>query len=322
MNKITVMGLTALCLIPLAFPIFFASTDEFPAWAYPVDLPPGPGPRPAQAPKDDGAPLHVPDSDAAFTRAEIEGASVADWHPGDHPEMPNIVKNGREGLRACAYCHQPNGAGRPDNASLAGLTGNYIREQIGNFKKGFRKGAAPDRAQHAQMEKVAAALTDDELAEAVAYFSTLKLASYVKVVESDTAPKTVVVDGLLMKAPDGEMEPLGQRIVEVPEDSERARNRDPRTAYIAYVPKGSLAKGKAFVTGGATPCIACHGPDLHGVGDIPHIGGRSPSYIVRQLYDIKTGKRTGNIAPMQGVVSALEINDMIAIAAYVASQEP
>ena len=165
-------------------------------------------------------------------------------------------------------------------------------------------------------------LTDDEVAEAAKYFSGLNLASFVKVEEADTAPKTIVAEGLLAKAPDGGTEPLGRRIVEVPEDLERVKNRDPRTPYIAYVPKGSLDKGKAFVTGGATPCISCHGPDLHGIGDIPHIGGRSPTYIVRQLYDIKTGKRGGNIAPMQGVVSALELEDMIAIAAYVASQEP
>jgi cytochrome c553 len=318
-----------LCLAPLAFPIFFASNDEFPSWAYPVDPPAGPGPgprpgpRPAQSAGDTGAALHVPDSDASFTRAEIEsGETVADWHPGDHPEMPAIVKSGRDGVRACAYCHMPNGAGRPDNASLAGLTENYIKEQIGNFKKGVRKGAEPDRAQHALMEKIAAALTDDEVAEAAKYFSGLNLASFVKVEEADTAPKTIVAEGLLAKAPDGGTEPLGRRIVEVPEDLERVKNRDPRTPYIAYVPKGSLDKGKAFVTGGATPCISCHGPDLHGIGDIPHIGGRSPTYIVRQLYDIKTGKRGGNIAPMQGVVSALELEDMIAIAAYVASQEP
>jgi cytochrome c553 len=172
------------------------------------------------------------------------------------------------------------------------------------------------------MNQIAAQLTDEEVATAAKYFSGLELGSYVKVVETDTVPKTVVMNDMMVKAPEGGTEPIGERIVEVPEDLERARNRDPRTNYVAYVPKGSLQRGKTFVTGGATPCIACHGPDLHGRGDVPHIAGRSPSYIIRQLHDIQKGARTGNVAPMQMVASGLHLDDMIAIASYVASLAP
>ena len=223
---------------------------------------------------------------------------------------------------ACAYCHQPSGAGRPENASLAGLPENYIKEQIDTFKKGFRKGSEPKRAPQNLMNEIAANLTEEEVAEAAKYFASLKLGSFVEVVETDVVPKTFVTGGMLAKSPEGGMEPMGRRIIEVPKDLERAENRDPRTPFIAYVPKGSLQKGKAFVTGGAMPCITCHGPDLHGRGDVPHIAGRSPSYIVRQLYDIQNGKRSGAVAPMQQVVAGLELDDMIAIAAYVASREP
>ena len=66
---------------------------------------------------------------------------------------------------------------------------------------------------------------------------------------------------------------------------------------------------------GTVSCLTCHGPDLHGRGDVPHIAGRSPSYIVRQLYDIQSGKRSGAGAPMQQVVSGLKLDDMIAIVA-------
>jgi cytochrome c553 len=236
--------------------------------------------------------------------------------------MPDIVKNGRQNVRACAYCHQPNGAGRPENASLAGLTVNYIKEQIGTFKNGNRKGSEPKRAPQNLMNQIAAQLTEDEIATAAEYFSSLKLASFVKIVEADTAPKTFVTGGTLAKLPAGGVETIGERIIEVPENLERAQNRDPRTPFVAYVPKGSLRKGEAVVTGGAMPCITCHGPDLHGRGDVPHIAGRSPSYIVRQLYDIQHEKRTGAVAPMQQVVASLKLDDMIAIAAYVASREP
>ena len=46
--------------------------------------------------------------------------------------------------------------------------------------------------------------------------------------------------------------------------------------------------------GGKTlACGVCHGPELKGIGPIPNIAGRSPSYIVRQLYDFQQGVRAG-----------------------------
>jgi cytochrome c553 len=321
MNKFMVAGLGVLCFSPVALPYIFATSDAFPSWAYPVD-PPTISTRP-QRPADDGTRLHVPGSDAAFTRTQIDGGEeVADWFPEDHPAMPDIVRKGRGNVRACAYCHQPSGAGRPENASLAGLTESYIKEQIDMFKKGMRKGSEPKRAPENTMNQIAATLTEKEIDEAAKYFSALKLGSFVKVVETDTVPKTFVTDDMLAKSPEGGTEPIGERIIEVPEDLARAKNRDPRTPFVAYVPKGSIKEGRPFVTGGALPCISCHGPDLHGRGDIPHIAGRSPSYIVRQLYDIQKGNRAGSVAPMQQVVSGLKLNDMIAIAAYVASRDP
>jgi cytochrome c553 len=326
MNRLVVAGLAVLCLAPIVLPAVFATADEFPTWAYPVDPPAAfaaPGAPGAQTPRDDGALFHVPDSDVALTRTQIEGRdALPDWHPNDHPAMPDIVKKGRQNVRACAYCHQPSGVGRPENASLAGLTENYLKEQIETFKKGSRKGSEPKRTPQNLMNQIAANLTEEEIAAAAKYFSSLKLGSFVRIVEADMVPKTLVTGSMLAKSPEGGMEPIGSRIIEVPEDLERAKNRDPRTPFIAYVPKGSLRNGESFVTGGATPCITCHGPDLHGRGDVPHIAGRSPSYIVRQLYDIQSGKRSGAIAPMQQVVAGLKLDDMIAIAAYVASREP
>ena len=318
MNKVTIAGLTLACLVPLALPVVWATYDDFPSWAYPVTPPPQPGTQP---PRDDGTLFHVPDSEVAMTRTQIQGReTVPDWHPEDHPPMPDIVKNGREGVRACAYCHQPTGVGRPENSALAGLPENYIRQQIQNFRNGLRKGSEPDRTPQKLMNQIAASVTDEEVAEAARYFSSLKRISFGKVVETDTVPKTIVTGGMLAKDPEGGSEPIGKRIIEVPEDLERAENRDSRTPFIAYVPMGSIERGRTLVTGGGMPCITCHGPDLNGLGDIPPIGGRSPSYIIRQLYDIQTGKRSGSVAPMQQVVSGLTMDDMIAIAAYVSSR--
>ena len=60
-----------------------------------------------------------------------------------------------------------------------------------------------------------------------------------------------------------------------------------------------------------------------GVGEIPAIRGISPLYVVRQLNDIQTGDRAGVQAVlMQATVASLTEDDMIAIAAYLASLDP
>jgi cytochrome c553 len=62
---------------------------------------------------------------------------------------------------------------------------------------------------------------------------------------------------------------------------------------------------------------------LRGNGNVPPIAGRSPSYIVRQLYDIHNGARSGSIAvQMRTPVRKLQLDDMISIAAFVSSLRP
>jgi len=123
------------------------------------------------------------------------------------------------------------------------------------------------------------------------------------------------------------MEPLGMRIMETPENVEHAEVlRDPYSGFIAYVPVGSVAKGEELVTTGAgktIQCNICHGPGLNGLGFVPGIAGRSPTYAVRQMYDMREGTRRGaSAALMQPVVANLTTEDMISIAAYVASLPP
>ena len=52
---------------------------------------------------DDGIKRTLPDTTASFTRNEANfGYGPADWYPGDHPPMPDIVAHGNEsvGVRA------------------------------------------------------------------------------------------------------------------------------------------------------------------------------------------------------------------------------
>ena len=135
----------------------------------------------------------------------------------------------------------------------------------------------------------------------------------------------VTAGGLMIPIEDASPMPLGQRIIEVPEYPERMEiMRDPRSGFITYVPVGSLAKGEALVTTGdgkTIQCGLCHGPGQRGLGDIPGIAGRTASYTMRQLWDIKQGTRKSPGA-MEPVVQNLTSEDMLNIVAYLASLTP
>ena len=179
-------------------------------------------------------------------------------------------------------------------------------------------------------DQLAKAITDAEIEAAATYFASIKPRSIVRVVESATAPQAVVTAWYYSAVPNGTQEPIGQRIVEVPENTAQFVNRDTRARFVAYVPEGSIKRGQVLATtggGGRTlACGTCHGgPTMRGVGVIglPPLAGRSPSYTVRQLYDIKHGARNGSQGViMKSTVKDLTIDDMIALAAYLGSLEP
>jgi cytochrome c553 len=298
-----------------------SSAASFPAWAYPW------APDFKAVPADD-VPQHVPNSTQSFTTAqERDLFFVPDWHPEDHPPMPDVVAHGRRpDVRACGSCHRAEGTGGPENAGLAGLPAAYIIQQIEDYKSGARKFAGPQRSPVVLMTKIAKASNEEEIKAAAAYFSSLKPKTNIKVVEADNVPATQVARVFYMLVKDGGTEPLGQRIVEVPEDAAQFEHRDTRSQFTAYVPKASIERGKTLATTGAgitTPCTICHGPDLKGVASIPAIAGRSPSYLVRQLYDFQQHARAGSAAALMApVVEKLSSDDMIALAAYAASLTP
>src|SRR4029453_8383650 len=168
---------------------------------------------------------------------------------------------------------------------------------------------------------------DDEVKAAADYFAAMKWTPWIKVVETATVPKTRIAGGMFLKVDGGETESIGSRIIEMPEDTERTEVlRDPRSGFIAYVPVGSLKKGEALALTGAgktTACGVCHGADLKGLGPVPGLAGRSPSYTARQLFDMQVGARSGLWADlMKPVVAKLTEEDLINISAYTASITP
>jgi cytochrome c553 len=177
------------------------------------------------------------------------------------------------------------------------------------------------------MLPIAKGLSEEEFKAAAEYFGAMKSPPWYKVVETDTVQKSYLGNGAMrFPVEGGGTEPIGDRIIELPQDDLSAESRDPRTGFVAHVPVGSVKKGEQIVsTGGGktTQCAVCHGVDLKGLGEVPAIVGRSPMYIYRQLNDIKIGARTGTWTPlMKPVVDKLDDADMVAIAAYLVSKEP
>lgn len=272
-------------------------------------------------------PQHVPGSTRTYTQNQIDDiANPPDWFPDEHAPMPKVVAHGAEGgVLGCASCHLASGLGHPESANLAGVSAAYILRQLSDFKAQARMGEA--------MNDMAKNLSDEDARQASEWFAALKPKVWQPVVETDRVPKTFVNIHLMrMPLPGGGDEPIGNRIIELPQDVGRAESRDPHSGFIAYVPKGSLAKGKEFVTTGgggkSIQCAICHGSRLNGLGEVPAIAGHSPLYLFRQLYyfahstDVD-GSRHGSMAAlMRGVVAQMSQDDMVAVAAYVGSLGP
>jgi cytochrome c553 len=301
----------ALALLPCS-----AAGVENPDWAYPVAPPP--------VPSDNTVLKQMPGSSRQYTQAQInDGFNPPDWYPDEHPAMPRIVSNGRApSVRACTQCHLTTGSGHPESSGVAGLPVAYMIRQFAAFKNGERKSI---RATN--MIEFAKAMSDDEVRTSVEYFAALQPHPWIRVVETDMVPVSRLGPGTMRFAvPEGGSEPIGNRIIELPEDPIRAQSRDPHSGFVAHVPTRSVAKGEALVATGAgktIPCAICHGQTLQGLGEVPSIVGRSPMYMFRQLNDMQNGNRTGSlVALMQAVVAKLSYDDMVAITAYLASRAP
>ena len=297
-----------------------------PTWAYPGHF----STVSAGSPETGGGKAeHLPGSKASYTKAEINNIfTVPDWYPDAHPLMPEVVAHGRKpALYSCGHCHLPNGQGRPENASLAGLPAGYILQQMADFKSGARSGSDPGMLSVILMAKLAKSITDEDSQAAAAYFSSIAMKPWIRVVEAEQVPRTKPAGGMMVVVEGGEVEPIGDRVIEVSENLERTELRDPTSGFVAYVPKGSLEKGRLLVTTGGDgvtmQCSMCHGPDLRGMGNVPSIAGRSPSQMARQILDFQSGARNGSMATlMKGVVSKLTTADIVGITGYLASQTP
>ena len=65
---------------------------------------------------------------------------------------------------------------------------------------------------------------------------------------------------------------------------------------------------------GVPACMACHGPDGHGMADFPRLAGQHAQYVLKQLGSFQSNMR--DVAVMHGVAQNLRESELEAIAAY------
>ena len=285
-----------------------------PAWAFPVIQ--------AQLPPEAPGPKQIEGSTKSYTPGQIDDLlNPPDWFPEAHKPAPSIVQKGHGGALACGACHLMSGFGHPESADLTGFTADYFIQQMADFKAGVRK-------DYARMNGIAKELSDQEIREAAEWFASLPRGKWIRVVEAAMVPKTFVGQGRMrfVDPNNAGMEPIGSRIIMLPEDQEKARLRDPRSGFVAYVPPGSLSKGRALANGGGgktVACNICHGDGLKGLANVPRLAGNHPIYIARQLHLFKEGDRTGpDSALMKKPVMNLTNADILNLSAYIASLPP
>src|SRR6266436_6381773 len=219
-------------------PANLARTD-YPDWPYPKGVHESPKP-------DDGQLFRIPGSTKSYTDTQINrSTSTVDWFPGLHPAPPAAVISGKQGAyTACGQCHLIDGRGKPDTADLQGLPVAYFLQQLADMKDDKRHASRPNGSL-ADMIQVAKALDEAGAKLAADYFHSVPAGKSTRVIETDTVPvahpgphNVQLVDA------SGAKEPIGVRIVEVPEDAQRTLLRDASSGFVGYVPTGSIKRGE------------------------------------------------------------------------------
>ena len=177
--------------------------------------------------------------------------------------------------------------------------------------------------------QIAAAVSPQELKIAADYFARPDYRKWIRVVETDMVPKFEISShNMLVKAPGGGHGTAGRRASWKCRKIWIAPNcAIPASGFVAYVPKGAIARGKKLVDSrqhGAFPCAVLPWRAPEGRRQCAGAGGAfAQSGIVRQLYDFKHGTRGGPAAdPMKPEVAHMTDEQRLDIAAYLASLNP
>jgi cytochrome c553 len=82
-----------------------------------------------------------------------------------------------------------------------------------------------------------------------------------------------------------------------------------------------VAEGRAIYQRGMpdsniVACVACHGPNAEGVGEIPRLGGLAYTYLKRRLQQWGEGYHGALELPMPHIASKLSRNQIEELASY------
>jgi len=197
---------------------------------------------------------------------------------------------GKAKSAVCAACHGSAGISAvPMYPNLAGQNKAYIVNQLQAFKEGSR--LAP------MMSPMAASLSEEDMKDLGAYYSSLPWSSVSSVKE--TAATDV-----------GTVSPAATAAVKVEINQ-----------TIVFHNGGDPVVGQSK----AATCAACHGSDGNALVPMyPKLAGQGAAYIAKQLADFKAGatSETGRVnALMTGMSAGLSETDMADLGAFYASQK-
>ncbi|TYK66545.1 c-type cytochrome [Colwellia echini] len=193
---------------------------------------------------------------------------------------------GKEKAAVCSACHGPTGVSASGMfPNLAGQNDAYIIKQLTDFKSGARNDA--------MMAPMAANLSDEDMADLAAHFSSLPNVNEQAAASSGPAEST---GSTVAASPAGNVEIVS-------------------STPAAAIYQGDVAAGKSK----SAACAACHGADGNSLAPIyPVLAGQSANYLAKQLEDFKSGDRKDPV--MAGMVAGLSPEDMHDLAAYFAVQ--
>jgi len=94
-----------------------------------------------------------------------------------------------------------------------------------------------------------------------------------------------------------------------------AKQKPPAQTFKVDPAKAKLGRAKAD----ETLCTMCHLGGFAGQNEIPRVAGQHYAYIVKELSDFKTRKRTNDAGNMTSVAATLSDDDIDNLAQYIAN---
>lgn len=190
------------------------------------------------------------------------------------------IEAGKAKAGTCAACHGADGIGATDTyPNLAGQHADYIAKQLQAFKNGDRKDPV--------MAPMAAALSDQDMADLGAYFNSLPRNG----ASADAgADATATAGTVAVAAP---------------------------AKYVANPAAGKSLYELGDASRSIGACIGCHGAEGHSdVLIYPNLANQHAEYIAKQLTHFKNKDRVD--FAMNQFAAALTDNEIADIAAYFA----